>query len=322
MSSEPRLSASPPITVVIATRDRIILLRDALEAIRASLRRHDRVIVVDSASQGMGAQDTARAAGATVVRCEEPGTCRARNAGWRAATTDVVAFTDDDCLPEPGWVEALSRSFASDSEPDFVTGRIVPDAPTTKRAQLSLSVHLAAEPATFDGDADVETLGHGANMAWRREALERIGGFDELLGPGAPLRAAEDQDVFWRALRLGCVGRFEPDAVVVHRQWRGRARQLRAYYGYGVGSGAFALKRLELDDTAPGSRPSPGERRSLHVGARRLIWGRGRSAVARSLADHYEMGVLAEVAKLAGALRGARIAMRMPLVDGHFTLPR
>jgi GT2 family glycosyltransferase len=307
----------PAMSVVVATRNRPELLRDALACLNAALRRADRVIVVDSASTDEGVQRVAREMGARTLRCEEPGACRARNIGVEAADTELVAFMDDDCLPDVRWLEEMSRAFSSSPTTQFLTGRILPENAVSTRAQLGISLHTSETPTTFGQGDDPTVIGHGANMAWRREAIVNIGGFDELMGPGAPLRAAEDHDLFWRALRSGLTGSYVPAAMVRHRQWRDRRRQLLAYYSYGVGTGAFEAKRSALD------RPHLRGHGRVEVGSRtrgvtrHLASSRVRSA-ARNAARGYEMGAIADLVLLTGAIAGVDRVRKLQLVDGHF----
>lgn len=311
-------SASPDsssIAVVIATRDRSELLRGALQALAKSSRAPGSIVVVDSASSDPDlVASVASTGGATVVRCSRPGTCRARNAGWKSVTEPLVAFIDDDCRVDGDWLEGIVTAFGDSSKPSFVTGRVRPDVAPSERAGLSVAVTDDPEPRILELGDDLQAMGHGANMAWRKEALEAIGGFDEMLGPGAPLGAAEDLDVFWRALVAGCRGFYTPDAVVVHEQWRSRLGMLRAYHGYGIGTGAFNTKRRRRND-------STAERASVLTGLRLQFIDEGLAPVWRALAQRYEMGALAEFAKFLGTLRGAWRARRLTIVDGHFESP-
>jgi glycosyltransferase involved in cell wall biosynthesis len=327
--------------VVVATRDRASSLRATLSALSRSLRPGDELIVVDSASRDAHVSALAEALGATVVRADTPGACRARNLGARTARCEVIAFTDDDCDPDPGWVAAVASAFTDHPETAFLTGRVLAGRGTRRR--LSVSVVEDDTPAAFDASAlpadgpVPEMLGHGANMAWRRSALDAIGGFDETLGPGAPLRAAEDQDAFWRALRVGLIGRYEPAAVVHHRQWRDVAGQLAAFYGYGVGTGGLCVKRWRIASAERAVPPTGGQMTAVRTAgggaggilrsragrqALRSVWDDGVAAVARRMREGYELGALAEAAGLAGALRGARRAWRIPVVGDHFALDR
>ena len=321
MANDPLTAStnSAPITVVIATRDRPAMVEAALEAVNRVLRQWDDVIVVDSASRDAAAiRRIVSDAGATLIRCDQPGSSRARNAGWRAASTDLVAFTDDDCLPCDEWLGALEGAFNRHPSASFVTGRVVPEFAGSPRARLHLAVTSREQPARFEGDDDPADIGHGANMAWRKRALEDLGGFDEGMGPGTSLQAAEDVDLFARALSHGSSGVFEPGATVAHRQWRSRAHHVRVCVGYGVGSGALAVKRWRLEDGAV----DPDSALSWRVVARHagseLVWTRLVLGVRRNIANRYAMGVLAELAMFVGEVRGVVKARRMSLRDGRF----
>src|SRR5690606_30571680 len=113
------------------------------------------------------------------------GPAAARNVGWRAARCEVVAFTDDDCIPDPGWLAAGTRAV----EQGFAaaTGRVVvplPDAPTDYERDAA-------------GLARAEFV--TANCFCRRSVLEALGGFDERFS--AAWR--EDSDLHFALLRAG-----------------------------------------------------------------------------------------------------------------------
>jgi cellulose synthase/poly-beta-1,6-N-acetylglucosamine synthase-like glycosyltransferase len=217
--------ARPPVAVIVATRDRPALLAGALDALQAALRPGDELLVVDSGSRSAATGQLCAARGVAVLRLEEPGTSRARNAGLVATAAPLVAFTDDDCLPQAGWTTALAGAFA-DPATGLVTGRVLADRAVP--APVSLEESTTARAFT-------EPVGHGANCCFRREALLAVGGFDERLGPGTPGRAAEDRDAFRRVLAAGWQGRYVPDALVLHRQWRPRGASVRRSFDYGVG---------------------------------------------------------------------------------------
>lgn len=302
MPPNPDVVPSPRVAVVVATRDRPAFLETLLDHLVPQLRSCDELVVVDSASRDAAVRRTAEAAGVRVVRCDLPGVSRARNAGVAATSAPLVAMTDDDCAPEPGWTERVEAAFDR-PELGFVTGRVVADRTVAE----VLSVLNDEHERRFDASSDPAGVGHGANMAWRRVAFEAIGGFDEVLGPGARLRYAEEHDAFWRALRAGWTGRYVPDAVVVHRQWRDRGEFLRVKYGYGYGSGAFAGKIARLE---------PREGGRLFADA---VWRNGARQAWRDLRDGYETGAAGALLKAAGAVAGLVNGLSTPLEDGHFT---
>ncbi|HUY65168.1 MAG TPA: glycosyltransferase [Acidimicrobiales bacterium] len=307
--------SEPAVSVVVPTRSRPAFLADALDAIGAMAGDRFEVVVVDSGSPDpVPVAEVVRRAGARLVRCERPGISLARNTGVAAARGAIIAFTDDDCAPDPRWVEAIVAAFENHPDTAFLTGRTSAGEGRGGRGQIQLSVQEDTEPAVFAGaDDDPFTMGHGANMAWRADALQQLGGFDELLGTGARLRAAEDTDAFWRARRHSLIGRYEPDAVVVHRQWRGRRAQLHSMHGYGVGVGAVTVKRWRIDHG--------GDRSWLRAEMARLVWHDGLVGVVGDLARGYEATAAARAVSTAGVVRGATLASRLLLDREHFQSP-
>lgn len=127
------------------------------------------------------------------------GPAAARNAGWRAARAPIVAFTDDDTLPDRDWLDRGIEGF---------------DDARTQAAWGAVYVPLPPRPTDYERDA--AGLQHAgfvtANCFVRRDVLERVGGFDE------EFRVAwrEDSDLFFRLLDIDCCIRQLPDAVVEH----------------------------------------------------------------------------------------------------------
>jgi len=289
------------VAVVLCTRDRPAFLESALPELRAALRDEDEAVVVDSASLDPAVRRVGEEAGFRVVRASRPGLALARNVGIASTTAPLLAFTDDDCRPRPDWTARLARHFV-DPTVGFTTGRVMPD----RRDGPLVAVKTDKDPRRFLGAQDPAPTGHGANMSMRRIALEAIHGFDETLGAGTDFRAGEDHDVFYRLLRAGWAGVYDPDIVVVHSQWRGKGEVVRLRYGYGIGSGAVAMKVMRLDGRL----------------GRRLLWQRiwdgGLMVTARAMRSGYRGGMVGGLARAAGASVGAARAVRLPLVDGRF----
>ncbi|MDX6286220.1 MAG: hypothetical protein QOG53_1705 [Frankiales bacterium] len=291
---------SPSIAVVVCTRDRPQLLAGLIPALVDAQHSGAEVVVVDSASVGPETQALVSGAGLRVVRCAVPGASHARNAGTAATTSPVLVFTDDDCRPERDWYAPLVRPFADDAV-GFATGRVLPGT----GAGRAMSPMTSDEPRVWSSSDDVADMGHGANMAIRRSALESIAGFDEVLGAGAPLRAGEDKDMFWRLLRAGWQGRFVPESAVEHAAWRGHRESFGTGYGYGVGIGARAAKVARLD----GVRPSRPVVRASLASLRQ---------VGRALRSGHRFGSANLTVRAVGIVVGGLRARRYDLADGRF----
>lgn len=278
------------LTVVVATRDRPEHLDACLTALAASVRPGDEVVVVDSASSSDEPARVAWAHGVRLVRQHAPGASRARNAGWRAAGTAVVAFVDDDVRVHASWADAVRAVFFSRPDTSFVTGRLAlsADDAGTERPVAFID---HGEPYAIGVDT-VDELGHGANLAVRRSALEAVGGYDERLGPGAPWPAAEDLDLIDRLVLGGFAGRYEPAVLAHHVQWRRRGHFPRLEWRYGLGQGA-RLARLRAAD------------RRRYGALKTLVWReRGVDELRGCLSRREEVGALLVLCRLAGTALG------------------
>lgn len=264
---------------------------EALIALRAALRPGDELIVVDSASRSADVSLAADAAGARVIRADRPGASYARNLGWQHARRPLVAFTDDDCRPEPGWLDSVEREFA-DARVGFVYGAVLGDE---HGEALSVTTATDRQPLPAGSVRAVDGFGHGANLAVRRHALADVSGWEVRLGAGVRLAGGEDADLALRLLRAGWGGVFAPDAAVRHVGWRGRRAALRATWGYGLGAGAVAAR----------SRRADGDWWLL----RHELGARGVAQVARDARAGYEFGVIAGTVRLAAVVVGAAQAL-------------
>jgi hypothetical protein len=163
-----------------------------------------------------------------------------------------------------------------------------------------------AETEPIDLGCDLASIGHGANMAFRRRALQEIGGFDEVLGAGGPLRAGEDKDAVWRLLCSGRKGVYVPDAVVEHVSWRSRRQAVRLAYGYGLGWGALSAKAIRSDRERG--------RRLLSDGVGPL----GVHQAWRDLRAGYSTGTASSMAWTIGVAAGAWRCWSHPIMAGRF----
>lgn len=280
------------------------MLRRCLESIRKTLGPEDEVIVVDSAPKKSSAAPVAKEFDARYLAARAPGAARARNLGWRAASHEVVAFIDDDMWVSPEWVDELRSAFAARPDLGFVTGKILPP-PEQAGTEAPVGLFDAADAFEHLPRAPRHEGGSGS-FAARKDALERVRGFDEVLGAGVPLKGAEDFDLFDRLIASGAKGRYEPTILAYHEQWRSRSTRLRLDFGYGIGGGARLAKLVRTD------------RAHARAVAREILWRWGLKDLGTCIRRGYKYGALAALVRLGGMLRGFLQAAMIPVVDGHF----
>jgi len=184
----------------------------------------------------------------------------ARNRGLTETDAELVAFTDDDVVVDPLWLDWLLDPF-SDPSVTASCGMVLPfelETEAQKRFELylgfsrgvqrrehDLQTGLAAGVPFYPFLADI--FGSGNSMAFRREELRETGGFDPALGAGSPTHAGEETDAFSRTVLRGGRIIYQPRALSWHQHRRDNEALQTQIFGYGVGVGALITKALTHD---------------------------------------------------------------------------
>ena len=237
----PGLASRPEVTVLIPVRDRAVLLGRCLSALGNSYP----VLVVDDGSEDPGAvADAAAAHGATLVRRPvNGGPGAARNTGLLSVATDLVAFLDSDCVPEPGWIERLAAHLADPAVAAAAPRLVAVPAGTSWAGR-----YTTAACCLDLGDAEARVV-PGTRVAYvptaalvvRRAALLQEGaGARSVFDPA--LRWGEDVDLVWRLHAVGWRIRYDPRARVSHHEPSGWAALLTRRFRYGTSAAPLALR--------------------------------------------------------------------------------
>jgi glycosyltransferase involved in cell wall biosynthesis len=200
------------VSVIVPARDARTTLGALLDALAAQhpVPGGVQVVVADDGSTD-GTGDLARVHPVVdlVVDTGGRGPGAARNAAIAVATSDVLAFTDADCIPEPGWLTAALA--ALDAGADLVQGAVLPAGPV----------------GPFDRTVRVDALTglhETANLVVRADWVSRVGGFEPWLSPHRSKELGEDVWLGWRLRRAGARAMFAPDARVAHAVFPGTPR--------------------------------------------------------------------------------------------------
>jgi glycosyltransferase involved in cell wall biosynthesis len=231
------------VSVVICTRNRAAFLKTCLKNLQKQKSKPREIIVVDNASIG----DETRMVcslfdNVKYVREDRLGLDRARNRGAIEATSSIVAYTDDDTLPDKYWTYRLSESF-KDPSIAAMTGLVMAASLNTEAEVIFekfwpfnrgyipkkydynfISAHLETGPPVWE-------IGAGANMAFRKTTFEQVGYFDERLDVGAA-GCSGDSELWYRILTNGSAILYDPLAVVQHTHrdsMNGLKKQLYSY---------------------------------------------------------------------------------------------
>lgn len=251
-SSTWNVAGTPLVSVIVPTHDRARFLPELMASLEAQTvaPANFEVVVVDDASTDDTWEVLRRLVSATPLRLlaaradGNRGPAAARNLAASLARAPAFAFTDDDCLPTPGWLDAIAAGLR---DADVVQGRTLP------RPSEQVGAGPWARTVWITGATQ---LYETCNIGWRRETFERLGGF-AAGRPDAPTGTrehfGEDAELGWRSIADGGRTAYRPGALVHHR----------------VHPGTFAdwlAERLRLRLFPDLVRRAPGLRRAMRFG--------------------------------------------------------
>ena len=241
----------PPSTVAVCTRDRTEDLKRCLDALVSMPDDGQEILVIDSCSSTDSTRKLAeRYKGIRYIREGYPGLNIARNRALREASHSVVAFTDDDAVPDPNWLRSLLKNF-EDPLVLCVTGLTMPLELETEAQEyfekgggFSRGFYRILYDSGMQCPHEAGVTGAGVNMALRKSILESIGPFDEALDAGTPTCSGGDTELFFRILSSGYRIVYDPAALNWHRHKRTWSKVTRYIYGYKVGEFAIHARNF------------------------------------------------------------------------------
>jgi GT2 family glycosyltransferase len=303
------------LSVVVCTRERPVDLVRCLEALSAQRMPANEVIVVDNAPLTRRTWEVASAAGVGYVKEPRAGLNRARNAGVRSSREPIVAFTDDDAIPAPDWTEVIVQTMADPTVAGLAGAMLPSELETSAQRLFERYIERMTRRRPRDerrvyeppfSPAASGQVGAGANMAFRRAALERVGPFDEAFDGGMATRSGGDTEMFGRLLAAGQRLIYEPRAAVRHRHRRSY-RELRSQlFGYGVGVYAYWTHRVM----------HARDRDAIRFARRTLWWHLAHRLPRALLRRDGELPPGLVVAELVGSLYGPFAYLRARKVAG------
>ncbi len=248
----------PLVTVAVCTRDRNDDLVRCLESLKCLDYPKLDVIVVDNAPNNDATERLVQTKYPNVRYVNEPrpGLNWARNRAITEAKGDIIAYTDDDVVVDPGWIKAIAEIFSQNNGVMVVTGLVVPYEQETeaqiffelrggfgrgfKRKWHQMDKNENKSAASLFGLSGM--FGTGANMAYRRSLFDSIGFFDPALDVGTVTHGGGDLEIFFRVLKEGFMLVYEPRAIVRHIHRR-HYKQLRAQMAsWGTGFYAYLVR--------------------------------------------------------------------------------
>jgi GT2 family glycosyltransferase len=230
-------SPAPRISVIVCTYNGAKTLRSCLEGILTLHYPNYEVIVVSDGSTDASAVIAASYEGVRVIETPQQGLAAARNSGMDAAHGEILAYIDDDAIPDPDWLSHIAAAFSSGPYAAVGGPNVLP--PDSSAVAECVANAPGGPTHVLVSDREAEHI-PGCNMTIRAAALREIAGFDP------QFRAAgDDVDVCWRLLDCGHRIAFSPGAVVWHHRRSSIRGYLRQQRGYGTAEALLERKHPE-----------------------------------------------------------------------------
>lgn len=231
----------PSISVVVCSYNGQRTIRDCLQGLRKLDYPNYEVIVVNDGSKDR-TETIAREFGFRVITTENRGLSSARNTGMRAARGEIVAYIDDDAIPDPHWLTYLAASYLRSNHMG-IGGPNLP--PRNDGAIADCVANSPGGPIHVLLTDEVAEHIPGCNMSFRKAALEAIGGFDEKFRI-----AGDDVDLCWRIQQQGWTLGFSPAAMVWHHRRNSVKCYLKQQMNYGKAEAMLEQKWPEKYNAA------------------------------------------------------------------------
>jgi glycosyltransferase involved in cell wall biosynthesis len=287
------------VTAVICTFNRPDLIRGAVSSVLANDHPDFELVVVDQSTSDATRRELTDLIAADprlrYLHTTRVGLSAAYNAGIARGTGELLAFTDDDCLAPVDWLRTIEQAFAQEPDADLLYGQVLIPASLRAATGIVPSLPIATRRRISRRDGFM-IYGMGANFAARRRLFDLVGGLDEVLGGGGPLRSSQDFDLQYRVYRAGLVTLLAPEVKVDHYGLRSAEQWPQTMTAYGIGDGGFYMKHIRCGDLF-----------ALRLLAARLAWHLPRGLIKPILRRPYSPNYVS------GLFRGLSESFRFPV---------
>jgi len=240
------MTVPPRISVVVPFHDSEAFIQDCVTALLAQRYPRDRfeIVVIDNNSRDQSAAIVRRYPDVRLLSESTPGSYAARNRGVRESSGEIIAFTDSDCAPDPGWLESIAAALAA-PEVCVVQGR-QRFAFESPGLSMMADYETAKAAYTFSSGRKEIYYGYTNNMAVRRSAFDKTGPFDEWMRGADVIFVQRAIDAY----SCGAI-RYAPDMCVRHLEITSVWTWFRKMHIYGH---SFRRYRERVQQTPLGAR--------------------------------------------------------------------
>lgn len=239
------------VSVIICTYNRSAFLKSCIDSILSNTYPDSEFLIVDQSENDETknlVNEYKRNDNRIKYLHSERGKSRALNLGIKETKGEIIALTDDDCVVPRDWIEKIVSFFKLHPDTAIVFGDVI-EKEIDPAKGIGLTPHHYSKNRKYSGVYSMKKgIGMGANMAIKRWVFEKVGCFDENLGPGTDLKASVDWDFAYRTLAKGLII-YDTDLLKVeHSGSRNLKEAVRLGRSYHVSTTAFLVKNLRCGD--------------------------------------------------------------------------
>lgn len=237
------------VSVIICTYSRSILLKSAIDSVLSNTYPDFDLAIVDQSendeSKNLVNEYKTNDNRIKYLRSEK-GKARALNLGIKETKGEIIALTDDDCIVPRDWIEKIVLVFRLFPDAAIIFGDLIAREHDSSKEFIPEYYSMNNK---FSGVLSMKKgIGKGANMAIRKSVFEKVGCFDENLGPGTDLRGSVDWDFTYRTLAKGLIIYDTNLLKVRHLGLRNLKETIRLGKSYHVSTTALLIKNLRCGD--------------------------------------------------------------------------
>lgn len=253
-----KISRNTNISVLIATCNRPLQLKNCLNSLAKNTYSHFEVIIADQSQDDLSSQiiSTCKLKNVTYIKMRQRNKAKALNEMIRRANFEIVTVTDDDCFVDRYWLQKILESYKKHPDIAGVFGNTYPYKPEKNLDKICPAIFQAKEVSIHEDPATAhfQKIGLGNNMSFRKSVILQVGLFKEWLGPGNFNQAGgEESELIFRILSANFKLMTNPEIVVYHDRWLTNANERFLQTRYTSGLMAFHTYYL-FSHYAPYSR--------------------------------------------------------------------
>jgi GT2 family glycosyltransferase len=232
----------------MCTRNRPGQLRDCLRSILANTFKNFSLVIVDQSTneETVEAIYGFKSKRIKVIRMPKPGKTKGLNLLISQAKSEILAFTDDDCIVTKDWLQGIVDTYQQFPQIAGIFGNVLPYQPEKHVGEICPSLAKTAK-FTLLTKKNLRHFLSGNNMSIKRSVFEKLGYFQEWLGVGSVGQGGEESELTFRILRNGLTMAVNPKLVVFHNRWltirEAKLLKIRYICGFVAALSSFFLSK-------------------------------------------------------------------------------